>query len=430
MSGKPQPRPRRSGRKACLSARGWFFLVVAGIAGVLAYVVGRSELLFIGCFLAGAPLSAWCVVRFRALSFDVRRSFSPRIVTVGHSTLVTLVIRNTRLRPSPEATWRDGSGLWASDEAGGSLPMLPGASPRLSDDRNSIQLSYELSAPRRGRYDIGPCVVRLSDPFALAAAELEVGEAHPIIVAPEAVALPDSGLAIADADGSARLVNQRATGGEHDITTRTYRTGDALRRVHWHASAHHGSLMVRQEEQRSHAEARILIDTRREGYSDFQATRHSDDPESTSFEWVVTFTAALAAHLERNGFQVAVAGTGGQSLGPVEHPAEFLESLATLTLTAKSSSVPVGELVRGSGRRAPGSVFVVVSDVDEATLGALISARATCALAVAFVVTSGGNGAAEALQRAGWTCVVVDPQDQVEDAWLALGKQGSGHDTF
>ena len=48
--------------------------------------------------------------------------------------------------------------------------------------------------------------------------------------------------------------------------TREYRHGDPMRRVHWAATARHGSLMVRQEESVTTPEATIILDQRLSAY--------------------------------------------------------------------------------------------------------------------------------------------------------------------
>ena len=53
-----------------------------------------------------------------------------------------------------------------------------------------------------------------------------------------------------------------AVHGEDDVSTREYRHGDDLRKVHWRATARTGELMVRLEERPWRAQATLLLDTR------------------------------------------------------------------------------------------------------------------------------------------------------------------------
>src|SRR5690606_27216812 len=112
----------------------------------------------------------------------------------------------------------------------------------------------------------------------------------PLVVVPDVVPLPLGGPALAEGDGAAQFAHRRALGAEDDLSTREYRPGDAMRRVHWRASARHGELMVRQEEQRSHPDVRLALDTLREGYPD--AAPDPGGPgrpavASEAFEWTV-----------------------------------------------------------------------------------------------------------------------------------------------
>jgi len=85
-------------------------------------------------------------------------------------------------------------------------------------------------------------VLRLVTPLHVAP---RVGPAHPLPVA------PDRG----DGDGAARVP---AVVGE-PRGARPYRAGDSRRRVHWPASAHSGSLMVRDMEAPARRPARVFV---------------------------------------------------------------------------------------------------------------------------------------------------------------------------
>ena len=90
--------------------------------------------------------------------------------------------------------------------------------------------------------------------------------------------------------------------------------------------------MVRQEEQRSHAEARLMIDTCRSNYHDAHPLGVGEGPESESFEWAIGLIASLGLHLQRSGFLVHVIESGEAQIGSLERPDEFLESLASVEL--------------------------------------------------------------------------------------------------
>jgi uncharacterized protein (DUF58 family) len=403
-----------------LTARGWGFLAVSVVLIVLAYSLRRPELLFVGCFVAAVPLLSVFLIRLQRPNLEVRRSFTPLVLTAGHPAVVRLEVNNLAPRPFPACTWTDAVGWLPNGGATGQFGPLRSGLFRHREPLSSARLTYEVTPPRRGQFEIGPFTITMTDPFGLASGTQVAHHGQTVVIVPEVQVLPESGLAIAEAEGSARLVQHRAVGGDHDITTRAYRTGDALRRVHWRASAHHGDLMVRQEEQRSHSEASILLDTRRRGYRD--ASGHPlAGAESERFEWAVGFAASLVVHLQRSGFLVHMHESAGPQLAPVENTTHFLESLATVAL----SRVPAPmDLVLAGGRgqsgRTLGSIFAIISDADAELLEVLTARRSSYGLAVAFLVMADDASVSLPLSKAGWTCVFVRPGDSAEDAWLAV----------
>ena len=411
---------RKHSRNTRLTARGWGFLAVAALLIVSAYSLHRPELLFIGCFVAALPALSLFLIRLQRPNLEIRRTFAPLVLTAGHPAVVRLQVNNLAQRPFPASTWTDAVSWLPTRGATGPLGPLRSGLFRHREPLSSARLTYEVTPPRRGRFEIGPFTITMIDTFGLASGTQLAHHAQTVIVIPEVQALPESGLTIAEAEGSARLVQHRAVGGDHDVTTRAYRTGDALRRVHWRASAHHGDLMVRQEEQRSHSEASVLLDTRRSGYRD--ATGHPlAAAESDRFEWAVGFTASLVVHLQHSGFLVHMHESAEPQLAAVENTTHFLESLATVGL----SPIPAPmDVVLGGGNghsgRTPGSLFAIISDADAELLDVLTARRGSYELAVAFLVMADDASVSLPLSKAGWTCVQVRPGDTAEDAWLAV----------
>src|SRR3990170_6225608 len=168
-------RPSRVARSTRLTPRGMTLVAVGAIGIVGAYVIGRHELLYVGSLAALLPLLAMAFARFRRVNVEVTRSFVPGMVAVGSATTVDLLVSNTAPVPTPELTWRDGR-PWAS---GGTrprtMPPLRARRSRTVLPGNSVRLGYELTAPRRGVFEIGPMSVVLADPFGLATGEVSVG---------------------------------------------------------------------------------------------------------------------------------------------------------------------------------------------------------------------------------------------------------------
>lgn len=363
----------------------------------------------------------------------VVRSFSPAVAQAGHPISVSVEIRNLSTTATADAAWRD------------TLPWEPFATPtavlaprvsrttltrtsgtRTPDTRTSgtsdTRLNYQLVPAARGRVEIGPLRIDFTDPFGLAHGAVRLGSATPLSVTPEVIHFDDEALNIASDEGTNRALQRRAQGGEDDLMTRQYRRGDALRRVHWRASAHHGELMVRQEEQRSHAEARIVLDTLQRNYRDYETALKPGDIESASFEWAVSFTASLGLFLERTGYVVQVVETGATQLAEPDRAEEFLESLAAVRLVTERAET--ASILRDVERpdQAQGTVFVVLSEPDNLTLDNLITRRHLFGLAVIFLIGQHDLNTVQTLREVGWLCVAVTAETPVQDAWSAIGR--------
>ncbi|MEP6480939.1 MAG: DUF58 domain-containing protein [Rhodoglobus sp.] len=251
-----------------LRLRGWLFLAASVILFFVAYTTGRQELLYIATLLGVLPIVAVIFVRVRRPRLAVTRAFSPQVIPAGSTASVSLVVRNLSSLRSVRATWRDELPWRQYETSVGDLPPLRARGSRFVGRGNSVALAYDLHPPRRGVFPVGPLGVEVADAFGLAECRFAVGSPQPITVTPEVIPLADTGMTVPAGDGESRLVQRRASGDEDDAMTREYRAGDAMRRVHWRATARKGELMVRQEEPRSFPEARILVDTRRDGYRD------------------------------------------------------------------------------------------------------------------------------------------------------------------
>lgn len=412
--------PRRRGfARVVRPTRRGAAIGIAGLVVIAAgYAFGRTELLFTGWLAVLLPVAAMVFVRLRRVRMAVTRSFSPLMPVAGRSTVGTIELRNLSSYTSAEASWLEVVPWAPFATPFVRLPPLP--ADRSSRGAAATGFRYEMVPPRRGLFDIGPLVVELRDPFALARSEVSIGGTQRIVVIPEIERLSSSGLSVTADDGSARAQRLRALGGDDDVMTRNYRTGDALRRVHWRASAHRGELMVREEEQRSHAEARIVLDTTRRGYPDGVARPEPHRPQSESFEWALKITATLALHLEQRGFLVQLAETGPRQLAPPERVDEFLESIAAATLCPAAATAPASMRVDSRPDRSLGVIFAVIADAGEATIESLIAQRRHFELAVALIVSPRLDGLAERLGQAGWRCVRAPQADSVGSLWAVV----------
>ncbi|WP_010203294.1 DUF58 domain-containing protein [Salinibacterium sp. PAMC 21357] len=426
---------------ARLTRRGITFLALGVGVGIAGFALGIPILLYVSSFALALPIVAVIFVRTRESTLSVSRRFSFPVVEAGNTTAVTLRVDNESKRATAPVRWRDALPWrpWVTDN--GWLPRLTVKS-RLASDRSAAQLSYALTPTKRGVFEIGPLVVETTDPFELAWGAWNVGSVTSLVVTPRVAQLATTALIAQSGDGEARVVQRRSSGDDDDAMTREYRRGDAMRRVHWKASARHGSLMVRQEEQHSYPEARIIVDTRLEGYPDasratvLRAVGDSglSPSHSVRFEWVVAMLASAAVQLRREGFLVQIIETGQSQLTDAatlhrrsSAEQELLTRLAALT-PIESPADWWGEPSSRSFARGP--VIALVANPEPATVDFLLSQSTSTVLAVVFVVEpSSGFGdrerfgaakrppLAEELRAAGWKVISVQSFDDVADVW-------------
>jgi uncharacterized protein (DUF58 family) len=424
-----QPRLRRDGdtllrrRAIRLRARGVVTLIVGAFSFVLAYAQQRPELLVVASIAFLLVVVGVLVVRFRRPQFEIVRLFSPPVVAADGLTRVTVRVRNIASTASTPLRWNDAI-PWPTPTTPHELPSIPVGSA----SRRVRSVDYELTPPRRGIYPIGPFVVEFEDPFGMATSVQAVGNADRLVVVPGVVELPTGGPTLADGEGTAQLVQRRITGNDDDLTTREYRWGDALRRVHWRASARHGELMVRQEEPRSHPDARIVVDTRQTGYTDAvpdPGDTWSPSAHSEAFEWVIKMTASLGAHLEASGFRVAIEETGipqVEGLGDQRQGGRrsegFLTSLAGVKLLDRRAD-PIGKAVVAD---ADGPVFALLGDPEDDTVAWVLRRRRSGQAAVVFLVDARSD-VHKRFTEAGWQCIGVDQDADLGDAWRSAASE-------
>jgi uncharacterized protein (DUF58 family) len=410
---EPASSLRRSHRIR-LTTRGWVTLVAGAACLVAGFAAGRDELLVVASFALLLSLGGLALARVRRPKFEVVRLFSPPVVSAGSTAHVTLRARNAGSVTTPSVLWNDAI-PWREPQAAnelGPVRIRPAAA------RTAV-LNYELHPHRRGLFPIGPFVVEFGDPFGMARSSSACGDVDRLTVVPALTQLPEGGPVLIDGDGAAQLVQRRAVGNDDDLTTREYRSGDALRRVHWRASARHGELMVRQEEHRSHPDARIVIDTRLGGFPDAVADSENwpPAPASDAFEWAVRMLASLAVHLDESGFRVDVVESAAPQVEPIGERWEggqrieaFLTSLAAVRLLERHPELP------SASADAAGPTFAILAEPDDEVVDWVLRQRRPGQSGALFAVGMRPE-ARERFADSGWLCVDVEPYDDIADAW-------------
>lgn len=298
-------RIRRAASSVVLTSRGVGFLCAALLCFIAAPILSLPALLYVTGLMLALVIFSAAFVFVGHSRVHIERSFAPQVVPPGQMTQATVRITNLSVLPCLEAKWSDDLPHGISGDADGVLPALGGSHG--ADSR--VSFSYALQGLRRGRHPIGPLRVNVLDPFGLAFRRHSFGRPEPLTVLPRRVDLRPIAPRGTSEDGATRPAPQHVGLGEDDVIARTYLPGDAMKRLHWKATAHRGELMVRQEEQQLTPRAAVILDCdpRTQG----TARDRVDEWEySATFEWCVVATASITAHLVKAGYVVVLQSSG------------------------------------------------------------------------------------------------------------------------
>jgi uncharacterized protein (DUF58 family) len=318
----------------------------------------------------------------------------------------------------------------------GSRPrfVLPGLEP---GERRAI--SYPVRSDVRGRYPIGPLTLTMTDPFGMGEHRRAFSVRDELVVTPTVVPLPAINLS-GDWNGTGDTRPRAfSAAGEDDVTTREYRHGDDLRRVHWRSTARRGDLMVRREEQPWQSRATLVLDRRR--------SAHRGDGTTSTFEWAVSAIASLAVHLAGRGYSIRMVdgspadrttgipwADGHSGLPATDAAGAVLDVLATV---APGGSIDLSRAVGAAAHGMAGGLLVAalgrLRRGDSTLLAGVHHPGPHCVALVAAGLSGGSEGHApptqdseheaelDRLRAGGWEVVVAEPGERLDATWSRLG---------
>ncbi|MGH8862463.1 MAG: DUF58 domain-containing protein [Jatrophihabitantaceae bacterium] len=412
-------------RASCLLAAG-------GTALACGLLLGIVDLARAGVLALAVPLlSALIVLRSRVLIANRRSAEPPRAVS-GDTVVMHLTISNRSLLPI--------GSLMLEDQ----LPNQMRGNARFVLDglfsRESRTVSYRMPRLPRGRYRAGPLHIRLTDPFHLVDVRRSFSATSEIVVAPIVERLrgvePPRSMDVGENAGSHSI----GAHGADDASTREYRTGDDLRKIHWRSSARTGALMVRQEERPWQGQLTVLLDTRAGAHANgpaagpVAAATESDERQRSSFEWAVSAAATVATYGVVNSREVGlITDVANPVRLPMISSGQVADHLAVVRTSARPSLEPLDQMLAAVARES--TLIAVLGELDSHSLRMLagVHPRATSTGALALVLDTGtwrdgpgGAGApttgrvAQVLRAAGWRVHLVRCGDSVAHATQLL----------
>ena len=413
---------------AGLTTRGRAFVAGGVTAIVCAILLGQTTLVRVGVLVLVLPIITAFVVARSRYQLSLVRTVTPQLVAAGQPARVNLALTNEGRTP--------GGVLMLEDQ----LPFVLGSRPRfvLEGVRHGWrrQVGYQVRSDVRGRFELGPMRVRVSDPFGLVAVDRAFQTSVPLTVTPRTVPLPAIPLGGAWTGSGDNRPRAFATGSAEDVTVREYRRGDDLRRVHWRSSARMGELMVRREEQPWQSRATLFLDNR--------AVAHRGRGVASSLETAVSAAASIAVHLGHRGFTVRLVTATGEEAGGAWHLRDaelssrtLLEALAVVEAAPAPRVDSAWLTEHGTG----GLTVAVLGAVAVSDLPMLrrMQHHAGAALAIALDVDAwagdvgpgasrraAGSSAAPLLAQHGWRAAPLRPRDRLDTAWQELARAGVG----
>ncbi len=404
-----------------LTPRALGFAAAAFALYLAGRLTGASELYMLAVAALLLPVGGFLIVRWGTFRLACTRSLRPVRASVGGRIAVTIRLRNLGRLETGVLLLEDRLPFQLGQPARFVVPGIGG------DDHEV--LNYELAAGARGRYTVGPLLVRLSDPFGLAQVTSELAGASEVIVHPRVESLPAPALGGELASASTTRVRHLFSQGDEFYTTRDYRDGDDLRKVHWRSSAKRGQLMIRQEERPWQARALIALDLRRGA--------HRGQGGQASFERMVSIAASIAVRLGASGYELALVTDDGQQVRPVgtsDQATAVLDFLASVEPSRSTSLVPLADrLGRASGEGLLIGLLTVPSAEEAAALarcrlgfagalGLLLRSDSWVGLASREVAAAEAQatGIATLLDRAGWRTTIITRNDRLEEPWRRL----------
>ena len=410
-------------RASCLLAAG----VTAVLCGVL---LGETDLVRAGVLAAAIPLVAAVVVHRSRLQVANRRSLEPRRVASGDTVTVNLTITNRSVLPTGALMLEDQLPGRITGRARFVVDSLSGHEART--------VSYRIPSLGRGRYRVGPLRIRLGDPFRMIELTRSFSTTTEFLVTPRIDRLPAVDPPRSDDLGGNAGSHSIGSHGADDASTREYRIGDDLRKIHWRSTARTGQLMVRQAERPWRAHSTVLLDLRsvaHESRADTDDAAEQDERSASSLEWAVSAAASIGIQAMRAGRDVGLVADTQQSARTQFVDADQLAThLATVRESSAADLTRISDLIRAAARD---SALIAVlgrlgSDDLRLLSGAIPRGRATPAVALLLDVDSwagrapdpGRPSAAESsaavLRSSGWRVQVVRRGTQLPHAWQLL----------
>lgn len=265
--------------------------------------------------------------------------------------------------------------------------------------KGSTTWEVDTTAVRRGKFTLGPSAVAAGDPFGLFYSSQMLPVSHELMVFPARVDVSEIHMPTARLDGGHAAPRMSMPSSATFNSIREYRPGDPMNRIAWSATAHRGSMMVKEFDPDPTADLWILLDLNDDGQFDLHhrekipgAYRHLN----TSVEYIVSIGATLATEQLKVGKKVGLILNRKYPIRiePDNSERQWFRIAETLAVVTSAGSRSITESLTADHQRFTRNSGVVVITADPRSdwvaAGASLVERLVPVTAV--IVDAGGEG--------------------------------------
>lgn len=339
-----------------------FFFLLLFLFGIAAFL--RMDWIYYLIYVVGGVwlFSHWWVRRSLE-NIEVQRQLPTRAFA-GETISGDVVLRNRSRLPVP----------WLRIHE--SIPLELQATDKYKvvlsiGSHSQARHTFQFHCHKRGYYPVGPLRLYTGDLFGFAENAWQESTPTHITVYPQVLPLPQLGLPSQLPYGTLRSRQRIFEDPTRMVGVRPYDSGDSMRHIHWRASAHEETLLVKKYQPSIALDSTIVLDLDEAAY-----------PERERFsgsEWAVVLAASLASHLADRRQAVGFLSNGWDPVGECEtrpihsasgrgHLMTILETLARVQVrraAPEQSEKPVVALEQWLPARAAsltwGTTLIVVT---------------------------------------------------------------------
>lgn len=354
-------------------SRGW--LLLASFLAVVGVAAAQAAVLLLGLLLLMAAGASYLWDRYCLSRIEYRRVVTPRRAFYGETVTVTFEVINRKLLP---VAW-----LEVLDELPQELVPLRGRIvPSIRQRRvhlvnlfsvrwyERIRRRVPMRCTARGYFRLGPARLRSGDIFGITMRGQDLDLLDHLLVYPKVVPLAKLGLPALHPLGEVpvrRFLEDPA----RVIGVREYSEGDALRRIHWKATARTGTLQAKQYQATTTHRIAIFLNIDTLGrYAEYRGFVRP------TLELNILVAAAVANWGIEASYLVGLFANGYLTqalrwvrLPPAPGPMQLAAMLEALARVFPTPIMPMGDLMQLEAPALPwGTTAVVVSAVTDEPL--------------------------------------------------------------